>query len=372
MNPASVPIRNPMPDNDANLVSDTADEAEGLYDRIDELLAEIDEACEITSDGFDPDEVDAQLPSLSDKGELAEIPDLELENPDLDLDGDFEGDSPDDPLSEIEAETPSESPDAEPLAKPANEPADELAEAADTEPEAATDDEPSQDDDLLAAINEELAHLDDSPEPTEDEATAEEPVAEATEPQPEPSPMDRPEPPEEVNPEDVSVEFGLEDLDDMVAELDDQKAPERSVQPKGDPKAEPEAAPKPVAKSESKPSPEPASEPEPEPAPVAAPAPKPAAAPAKPIPKPKRDFAPALAVAYRAGAVTLSPIAKVLDTQPRMLRDSIGWVGAITVFYAVCLWTYALLFRGTSVPEQSPQGVTIIGETAAGNAATGN
>lgn len=332
-----------MPDNDANLVSDTADEAEGLYDRIDELLAEIDEACEITSDGFDPDEIDAQLPSLSDKGELAEIPDLELENPDLDLDGDFEGDSPDDPLSDVEQEAPAEEPEAE---------------AADTEPEPAPAAEPSQNDDLLAAINEQLAHLDDSPEPTEKPAATPKSQPSAAPSRPEPEP----EPESEADPEDVSVEFDLEELDDMVAELDHQKeaAPLPQAKDTPPPKPKPEPAPEP----EATPTPQPASarEPAPEPVPVAAAAPKPPAVPAKPT----RDFAPAIAMAYRAGAVALSPIAKVLDTQPRMLRDSIGWVGAITVFYAVCLWTYALLFRGTSAPEQPTQGVTIVGETQQG------
>ncbi|GIK18900.1 MAG: hypothetical protein AMXMBFR77_12820 [Phycisphaerales bacterium] len=45
-----------------------------------------------------------------------------------------------------------------------------------------------------------------------------------------------------------------------------------------------------------------------------------------------------------AGAV--EPVARRVSGMPRGVRDSIGWIGVMTLFYAVCVWTVVLVLRG--------------------------
>lgn len=59
------------------------------------------------------------------------------------------------------------------------------------------------------------------------------------------------------------------------------------------------------------------------------------------------------AFAGLAGAV--EPVAKRLSGMPRGVRDSIGWIGAMTLFYAACVWTVVLVLRGAGVePPDGP------------------
>lgn len=59
------------------------------------------------------------------------------------------------------------------------------------------------------------------------------------------------------------------------------------------------------------------------------------------------------ACAALAGAV--EPVAKRLSGMPRGVRDSIGWIGAMTLFYAACVWTVVLVLRGAGVePPDGP------------------
>jgi hypothetical protein len=60
------------------------------------------------------------------------------------------------------------------------------------------------------------------------------------------------------------------------------------------------------------------------------------------------------------GTAALNPLAGLLKDQPRVVRDTIGWLAASTVFYGIILWSYVLIFRSTSKPDQEPQGVTIV------------
>lgn len=63
---------------------------------------------------------------------------------------------------------------------------------------------------------------------------------------------------------------------------------------------------------------------------------------------------------YRAGTAALTPLAGVLKDQPRVVRDTLGWLAASTVFYGIILWSYVLIFRSASQPNEAPQGVSIV------------
>ncbi|HRQ73852.1 MAG TPA: hypothetical protein PLU35_12570 [Phycisphaerales bacterium] len=57
--------------------------------------------------------------------------------------------------------------------------------------------------------------------------------------------------------------------------------------------------------------------------------------------------------AVLAGAV--EPVAKRVSGLPRGVRDSIGWIGAMTLFYAACVWAVVLVLRGPDVaPPDGP------------------
>lgn len=36
---------------------------------------------------------------------------------------------------------------------------------------------------------------------------------------------------------------------------------------------------------------------------------------------------------------------------PKVARDTAGWIGLVTVFFACCMWAIILFFRSTPVPE---------------------
>lgn len=46
----------------------------------------------------------------------------------------------------------------------------------------------------------------------------------------------------------------------------------------------------------------------------------------------------------------LEPVATRLEAQPRILRHSLGWLGMLTLFNAVWVWSYVLIFRGPPAP----------------------
>jgi|GEM_PF-6007513 len=59
------------------------------------------------------------------------------------------------------------------------------------------------------------------------------------------------------------------------------------------------------------------------------------------------------ACAALAGAV--EPVAERLSGMPRSVRDSLGWIGAMTLFYAACVWTVVFVLRGSGVePPDGP------------------
>ena len=39
-----------------------------------------------------------------------------------------------------------------------------------------------------------------------------------------------------------------------------------------------------------------------------------------------------------------------LQTRPAIVRQSIGWVAIVTVFYAVCVWAFVLFIRKPETP----------------------
>ncbi|MCL4742420.1 MAG: hypothetical protein KJZ54_09485 [Phycisphaerales bacterium] len=68
---------------------------------------------------------------------------------------------------------------------------------------------------------------------------------------------------------------------------------------------------------------------------------------------PSRSTLSESACAVLAGAV--EPVAKRLSGMPRGVRDSIGWIGAMTLFYAACVWAVVLVLRGSGVePPDGP------------------
>lgn len=52
-----------------------------------------------------------------------------------------------------------------------------------------------------------------------------------------------------------------------------------------------------------------------------------------------------------AGGFSLLMSARTLEASPKLARDTIGWIGLVTVFFACCMWAIILFFRSTPVPE---------------------
>jgi hypothetical protein len=288
LGPTDHPLVYTMAEQKISTEGGSSDPSAGLYDQIEDLLAEIDQACEEFEGSYDE-----SAPSL--------LPDLNtLTNP------------------AAAAPAATDDPDAS---------------ASDDGAEGSNEDDQS----LLNAINAEL-----SAQQPAAQGQAASPVSAAD--------------------QDLAPASG-DDLDELVAEL-------ATPQPKSQPAPAPATAP---------PSnPQPKAEPTQPVVPL-----KPDAAGAEPAEPPLSDSAstgsaspaalaaePSLAtrlkpMACSAGAIVLSPIAKVLDDQPRVVRDTIGWIGLATVFYAICLWSYALIFRSASKPAESVQGISLIGEPPA-------
>lgn len=95
------------------------------------------------------------------------------------------------------------------------------------------------------------------------------------------------------------------------------------------------------------------------PAPARADTATPRSAQAKPKP---RGLEPLRAVLARA----LDLIGRPLANQPRVVRDSIGWIGAVTVFYGLCVWLYLLVFHDPSPPGASTRPAAIVAPTPDG------
>ncbi len=57
----------------------------------------------------------------------------------------------------------------------------------------------------------------------------------------------------------------------------------------------------------------------------------------------------------------LRVVGKPLANQPRVVRDSVGWIGAMTVFYGLCLWLYVLVFHdsGPTPAETTPTSAVV-------------
>lgn len=50
------------------------------------------------------------------------------------------------------------------------------------------------------------------------------------------------------------------------------------------------------------------------------------------------------------GGLSLVLSARTLEASPKLARDTIGWIGLVTVFFACCMWAIILFFRSTPVP----------------------
>ena len=63
----------------------------------------------------------------------------------------------------------------------------------------------------------------------------------------------------------------------------------------------------------------------------------------------------AWASAMRAGRPALLRLAGVsattLERSPKLARDTVGWIGLVTVFFACCMWAVVLFFRTIPTPE---------------------
>jgi hypothetical protein len=65
-----------------------------------------------------------------------------------------------------------------------------------------------------------------------------------------------------------------------------------------------------------------------------------------------RGVAARVAASIRpATARVLVVSARTLERCPKVARDTLGWIGLVTVFFACCMWAIVLFFRSTPVPE---------------------
>ncbi|MEN0019817.1 MAG: hypothetical protein AAF747_02920 [Planctomycetota bacterium] len=326
--------------------SQTANDDGSLYERIDELLAEIDEACETIEARFDPD----TDPPVADATPPAADADQTLETdppaPSATDTEDATGDTEDAPAAEDEAE----------LLAAINAQLSDLSGSGSSgnAPEGV---EASEDEDELEAMARRLLEAEAEPEPEPD-------------PEPDPEPEPEPEAQAEAEPdaseddasppaETAKKPVAFDDSTPML--LDEEPEPQSKAEsaPEADAEPEPEAttaeAPADAATDEAQP--KPASDSAAEPAPV-----EHSAEPGKAKTPGRRRSAlrPKLeAVAAKA----LAPVADLVQDQPPKIRDSLGWIGSITVFWALCLWAYVLLFRSPSVPPQTATPVGLIDNT---------
>lgn len=51
------------------------------------------------------------------------------------------------------------------------------------------------------------------------------------------------------------------------------------------------------------------------------------------------------------GGLSILLSARTLEATPKLARDTMGWIGLVTVFFACCMWAVILFFRTTPVPE---------------------
>ena len=67
-------------------------------------------------------------------------------------------------------------------------------------------------------------------------------------------------------------------------------------------------------------------------------------------------------------ADAIEPVARRVSAMPRGVRDSIGWIGAMTLFYAGCVWTVVLVLRGSGVepPDAPPPEIAPAVQTTGG------
>jgi hypothetical protein len=447
-----------MPEQEISAHSLSPEATAGLYDRIDELLSEIDQACDDFEEGGTPmppmpvlraappvAQPKPAVPTVHLEPELSLEPEPELDpepkqgseptqTTDVDAlvepesvqeDASGTGDEPQD--RSVDDDLNTASPDLEAADDP-EAPAPVTADTA--EPPAATAPaavDPNQS--LLDSINAQLANLHAPSEPEVAKPPTPEPelavselpehelpepeLAEpelpappkAAEPQPTPEPAKKSAPAPAATKPGVNAEsqpvssstdldpLDASDLDDIIAELDavdaghgrkssEPKLPtpipsvtadetdladEESFDDSFDHDALDEPAGPPASPAPTSPTKQVASAPtqvsksshpdKPKPVPPKQPAAK---ASKPPRPKPADVLKRLEPVFYRAGTAALTPLAGVLKDQPRVVRDTLGWVAASTVFYGIILWSYVLIFRSASQPDQAPQGVTIV------------
>lgn len=305
-----------------------------LASRVDDLLDQMQAACEDVAARFSDDEaVDDDLAAL-----LAES-----EQPDA---------ASDEQTDEAEEQ-------------PSNETAEPTPEPADSQP-AADDSSPRLDADVDDGLGDELEALLAEAEGDDN--------------------ADEPEPPAEAEPPVESIT----ELDEHLAQQTE--AMLDGDQPPGEPvpspaQAEPAAAPsprEPTAKPPAEPSAKPAAESadrspseqsaaQPTAEPNAEPAEQPAAQPTerptpKPAPLPDGRLAPVIAASQAFGSWSLrtgrvaathaeptarklaTALAKPLDSQPPVVKQTIGWIGLWTLFLAACVWITLAMFRTAPAP----------------------
>lgn len=440
-----------MPEQEISAHSLSPDATAGLYDRIDELLSEIDQACDDFEDGGTPlppmpvlkasppaTPPQPPVPALAKPEPQAKLQPEPNTEPEPEPDPEPKQGSEPTPATDTDAlvEPESVQEDAIPgdedgqaeIVDDALDSAGPDDEAADTNeggtPEATQAAAPAAVDpnqSLLDSINAQLANLHAPSEPEVAKPPTPEPeLAETELPKPElaepelpappkaPEPKRTPEPAKKSSSAPVAAQQSAQaavatassptdldpldasDLDDIIAELDavDAGHGRKSSEPKlptpipsvtadetdladeesFDDSFDHDALDEPAASSISTtPTKQVASTPaqstdsnDPS-EPKSAPAKQPAAKASKPPRSKPADLLKRLEpVFYRAGTAVLTPLAGVLKDQPRVVRDTLGWLAASTVFYGIILWSYVLIFRSASQPNEAPQGVSIV------------
>ncbi|HEX8876881.1 MAG TPA: hypothetical protein VF777_09045 [Phycisphaerales bacterium] len=169
-------------------------------------------------------------------------------------------------------------------------------------------------------------------------------------------------------------------LDDQLARLTDELlSADPAAAPAPAAAAAPAVAEAPVAAAASEANAPPAPAPAPEPVSAAAPAPAPAApaAPAAPVPARAAPRGPSLAerlsraVAGRTAGLAVA-CAKPLAGKPKIVRDTVGWLGVNTIFLATLVWGYRLMLQRPEQPVATKAPSTLVSDFPGGHATAGH
>lgn len=173
-------------------------------------------------------------------------------------------------------------------------------------------------------------------------------------------------------------------LDDQLARLTDEllsgdpaAAPAAAAPAAAAPGAAVAEAPVAAAAPEASPSPAPAPVPEPVSAAPSAPAAAAPVAPAAPVPARAAPRGPSLAerlsrvVAGRTAGLAVA-CAKPLAGKPKIVRDTVGWLGVNTIFLATLVWGYRLMLQKPEQPVATKAPSTLVSDFPGGHASPGH